>query len=158
MTKYPIQDCCIRIGIGCNCGDGGVFGIALPSDKETTLPVESGKEPFDRSTPPAASREAMRRTALPALPVHSTSRHDSLICPDLSGDLSGTYPAINSKSCPCHMSIERAARFTERRGLFPPVPGRRCLQFLKLGRYCGSMSPGKSVVDPTEWGISLRAA
>jgi len=87
MTKYPIQGRRNRMGIGCDWGDGGVFGIALPSDKETTLPVESGKEPFDRSKPPAASREAMRRTALPALPVHSPSRHDRF--PDLHGDPSG---------------------------------------------------------------------
>ena len=153
MTKYPIQDCCIRIGIGCNCGDGGVFGIALPSDKEMTLPVESGKEPFDRSTPPAASCEAMRRSHFLHFlftPLRGTI--DSLIYPDLSG----TYPATNSKNCPCHTSPDRAARFTERRGLFPPVPGRRYPHFLISERYCGSMSagmpPGEVIGRPARLG------
>jgi len=167
MTKHPIQGRRNRMGAGCDWGDGGVFGIASPSDKEMTLPVESGKEPFDRSTPSAASCEAMRRPHfLHFLLTPLRGTIDSLIYPDLPGDLSadssGTYPATNSKNCRCHMSTDRTARFTEGRGLFPPVPGRRCVQFLKSGRYCGSMSPsmppGEVSGRPARLGISLRAA
>ena len=48
--------------------------------------MESGKEPLSQSRPPAASRVAMWRTALPPFFAYSTLRHNRFS--DLSGDRS----------------------------------------------------------------------